>query len=628
MTLKSDNNKNDSNKTQNEKKKKSFLHLLFINLFGGKKKMTIMEEEMLQNEGVEEEIESPGQIIWSSFKSDKVAMTALIIFIIIVIVSVIGPLVNPIDLSFSEVSQQHIPPGRNLMKYPKALEGKVQDISTGPKFSVATSTDGKLYIWGKTKITDTIDLRKVPKDMGNIVKLAAGYDHILALNDEGQLFAWGNGRQRQTDIPDEVIGLTNISDIVAGYQNSIVLTEDGHMYYFGNYMNNDIDLFHPYQGQLQKVVVTSDAVLGLTFDGEVVYLGSQNTAYSRIPEDMGNIVDLAATAATVAAVNEEGQVFVWGNISAKKGEGNIPETDSKIVSLQGGRYHYTAMTEDGQIVSWGDNTYKQATVPSSVVSADIENYYTGFYQNYAVTSQGDILTWGLKGYLLGSDELGRDIFNRLLNGARLSLFIGAIAVIISTFIGIIVGGISGYFGGRVDIVLQRIAEMVASLPFLPLAMILSALIGHSMSPRQRIFLIMFILGILSWTGLQRLVRAQILSIREQEYVLAARALGVKEWKIIFRHILPNVFSAIIVSTTLSFASSILTEASLSYLGFGVQAPYPTWGNMLYGANNSVVIQNYWWRWVFASIILSISVVSINTIGDGLRDAVDPKTQER
>ncbi len=165
----------------------------------------------------------------------------------------------------------------------------------------------------------------------------------------------------------------------------------------------------------------------------------------------------------------------------------------------------------------------------------------------------------------------------MLNGARLSLFIGAIAVIISTFIGIIVGGISGYFGGKVDIVLQRIAEMVASLPFLPLAMILSALIGHSMSPRQRIFLIMFILGILSWPGLQRLVRAQILSIREQEYVLAARALGVKEGKIIFRHILPNVFSAIIVSTTLSFASSILTEASLSYLGFGVQAPYPTWG---------------------------------------------------
>lgn len=626
--MKTENKKTNNDKNQPEKKKKSFLRLLLINLFGGKSKMTMMEEEVLNQQGVEDEIESPGQIIWGSFKSNKVAMTAFVVFLIIVAISFIGPLINPIDLSYSEVSQQHVPPGRDLLKYPKELEGNVRDIAIGPKFSAGVSKDGKLYVWGKTRITDTINLRRVPRDMGKITKLAAGFDHILAINEEGQVFAWGNGRQKQTEIPDEVSRLTNVSDIVAGYQNSIVLTEDGHMHYFGNMMNNDINLFHPYQGQLEKVVVTSDAVLGLTFDGEVVYLGTQQSAYARIPEDLGNIVDLAATASTVAAVDENGKVTVWGNISRKKGEGNVPETDSKIVSLQGGRYHYTALTEDGKLVTWGDNVYKQATLPSGVESAQVEDYFTGFYQNYVATEDGKIHTWGLKGYLFGSDELGRDIFNRLLNGARLSLFIGAIAVIISTIIGIIVGGISGYFGGKIDIIMQRIAEMVASLPFLPLAMILSALIGHAMTPRQRIFLIMMILGILSWPGLQRLVRAQILSIREQEYVLAAQALGVKEWKIVFRHILPNVFSVIVVSTTLSFASSILTEASLSYLGFGVQAPYPTWGNMLYGANSSVVIQNFWWRWVFASIILSISVVAINTIGDGLRDAVDPKTQER
>jgi len=159
-------------------------------------------------------------------------------------------------------------------------------------------------------------------------------------------------------------------------------------------------------------------------------------------------------------------------------------------------------------------------------------------------------------------------------------------------------------------------------------MILSALIGNSMSSRQRVVLIMIILGLLSWPGLQRLVRAQVLSVREQEYVVAAKSIGVKQKHIIFKHILPNVMSVIVVSATLSFASSMLTEATLSYLGFGVQAPLPTWGNMLYGANNSIVIQNYWWRWVFASIVLSISVVSINSIGDGLRDAIDPKSQER
>lgn len=616
MNVKAENKKNDNKK--DNKKKKSFLHLLFINLFGGKKKMTALEEE---------DIQSPWQVVRSSFRSDKVAMTALVIFLIIFITMMLGPLIHPIDLSFSETSQQNVAPGRDMMKVPSALEGKVQDISVGPTFSVGVSTDGKVYTWGKTRVSNTIDVKRVPKDMGKVTKVAAGFDHALALNDEGKLFAWGNGRQKQTKIPDEVAKLNNIVDIVAGYQNSIVLTEDGHMYYFGNVMNNDIDLFHSYQGQLQKVVVTADAVIGLTFDGEVVYLGTEQNAYSNIPEGMGNVVDLSATAGTVGVVNDEGKVFVWGNISSK-GEGRVPETESKIVSLQGGRYHYTALTENGKIVSWGDNTYKQATVPTSIASADIDKFFTNFYQNYAVTTEGEVLTWGLKGYLFGSDELGRDIFTRLLNGGRMSILIGAVAVIISTIIGVIVGGVSGYFGGKVDLILQRVSEMVASLPFLPFAMILSALIGNSMTSRQRIVLIMFILGLLSWPGLQRLVRAQVLSVREQEYVIAAKSLGVKERNIIFKHILPNVISVIIVSATLSFAGSMLTEATLSYLGFGVQAPHPTWGNMLYGANNSIVIQNYWWRWVFASILLSISVVSINTIGDGLRDAIDPKTQER
>lgn len=608
------NKKNDNKK--NNQKKKSFLHLLFINLFGGKKKMDVFEEE----------IQSPWQTVRSTFKDDKVAMTAFITFLVIVAIVLVGPVVHPIDLSFSETSQQNVEPGLDLMKVPESLKGKVQDIAIGPTFSVGVSTDGKLYIWGKTRISSTINVKKIPVDMGNITKVAAGFDHILALNDEGKLFAWGNDRQRQISIPPE-LGSANIVDIAAGYQNSIVLTEDGHVHYFGNSMNNDYDEFHSYQGQLKKVKATSDAVVGLTFDGQVVYLGNQQNAYSNVPKDMGNVIDIATTASTMAALNDQGQVFVWGNVS-EKGEGRVPKTESKIVSIQGGRYHYTALTENKDVVAWGSNFYKQSTVPKEVIDANIDRVYTGFYQNYAITTEGKVLTWGLKGYLFGSDELGRDIFTRLLNGGRMSITIGAVSVIISTIIGVIVGGVSGYFGGKIDMVLQRLSEMVASLPFLPFAMILSALIGNAMTSNERIFMIMVILGLLSWTGLQRLVRAQVLSVREQEYVVAARAVGIKERHIIFKHILPNVISVIIVSATLSFAGSMLTEATLSYLGFGVQAPQPTWGNMLYGANNSIVIQNYWWRWVFASIILSISVISVNTVGDGLRDAIDPKTQER
>ena len=270
----------------------------------------------------------------------------------------------------------------------------------------------------------------------------------------------------------------------------------------------------------------------------------------------------------------------------------------------------------------------ETIIINNLQNLKIVDYYTDFYQNYAIDENGQVHTWGLKGYLLGTDELGRDLFTRLLNGGRMSIAIGAVAVIISTFIGVIAGGISGYFGGRIDMVIQRVGEMVYSLPFLPFAMILSALIGNNMTSNQRVFLIMVILGLLSWPSLARLVRAQVLSIREQEYVIAARSLGIKQLGIVFKHILPNVISVIIVSATLNFATSMLTEATLSYLGFGVQAPQPTWGNMLYGANNSTVIQNYWWRWVFASIILGTCVICINLVGDGLRDAIDPKSQER
>ncbi|NLK44486.1 MAG: ABC transporter permease subunit, partial [Tissierellia bacterium] len=516
------------------------------------------------------------------------------------------------------------------------LQGKIADIAIGPTFSIGVSTDGKVYIWGKTRITSAIDIKNLPRDektnqlidMGKIVKVSAGSDHVLALNEDGKIFAWGNHRQMQTTLPYELEFVNNIKDVYAGYQLSIVLTEDGRTIHFGSTMINDYDEFHQYQGQIDKVAMTQDAVLGLTFDGEVVYLGSQVNSYTRIPENMGKVVDLASTASTVAAVNDEGKVFVWGNATASKGEANVPETDSKIVSIQGGRYHYTALTEDGKVLAWGANYYNQSTVPENLKNATVKQLFTGSYQNYAVTTDNQLYTWGLKGYLMGSDDLGRDIFTRLLNGGRMSMTIGAVAVIISTVIAIIIGSISGFFGGKIDIVLQRVSEIVSALPFLPFAMILSSIIGNSMDSNQRIVLIMVILGLLSWPGLQRLVRAQVLSAREQEYVIAARSLGIKQSGIIFRHILPNIVSIILVSATLSFATSMLTEASLSYLGFGVQAPHPTWGNMLYGANNSIVIQNYWWRWVFASIVLGVCVICINVIGDGLRDAIDPKSHER
>ncbi|MGI6040360.1 MAG: ABC transporter permease subunit, partial [Eubacteriales bacterium] len=307
------------------------------------------------------------------------------------------------------------------------------------------------------------------------------------------------------------------------------------------------------------------------------------------------------------------------------GENNIPEgVQGNVKQITAGRSHFTVLLNDGTVRSWGQNNNRQSNAPKL---SNIVSVHSNYFQNYAIDSNGKVHTWGLKGYLMGTDQYGRDVFLRLLTGGRITLTIGAVSVIISGILGILIGGFAGYYGGKVDMILMRVAEIVGGLPFLPLAMILSYLIGNKIPETARIFMIMVILGVLSWPGIARLVRAQMLSAREQEFVTAAKALGIKEGKIIFRHILPNVITVALVSLTLSFATSMLTESSLSFLGFGVTEPSPTWGNMLTASISTTVLRDYWWRWVFPALFLSIATICINVVGDALRDAVDPKASD-
>lgn len=587
--------------------------------FGKKEKLDIMQEEALQ---------SPMRTVIKNFMSNKLAMLGLIVFVIIFLVVLIGPLFNPIDLSEKEETQINVAPGLNMMDVPKGLQGNIKEISTGSTFSVGLDNDGNVYVWGYTKVSNKTDVAKdMPskKELGNVVSVSAGFDHIMALNDKGEIICWGSNRLGQCKLPREASREDEFKQIAAGYQISYALTEDGEILCWGNENLNDVRLTKRNgNSDIAKISVANTTLMALSEDGEVRHMGSQQSDISKIPEDLGTVTDIATTADSCVAVLEDGSLRVWGKSAKTLRE--IPKMEGKITSIFGGRYHLTALTDEGNVYSWGSNNKKQTNVPSK--AENVAAIYGGTYQNYAVTESGELVTWGLKGYLLGSDDLGRDVFTRILNGGRMTMTIGAIAVIISTIIGIIVGGISGFFGGWVDIILQRVTEIVYSLPFLPMAMILTSIIGNSMSEDAKITLIMVVLGVLSWPSLARLVRAQVLAEREKEFVTAANAMGVKKIAIVFKHIIPNVISVIIVSATLDFASCMLTESTLSFLGFGVKLPRPTWGNMLNGCVNSVVIQNYWWRWVFPAIMLSICVICINLVGDGLRDAIDPKSNER
>ena len=224
----------------------------------------------------------------------------------------------------------------------------------------------------------------------------------------------------------------------------------------------------------------------------------------------------------------------------------------------------------------------------------------------------------------GTDKSGRNYFIRVFYGGLVSLQVGLIATLFATTLGVMVGGIAGYYGGRVDNALMRLGEIVSSLPLLPLAITVQATFSH-LSREQRFLIMIIFIGATGWTGLARMVRGQILSLREQEFMVAAKAMGIKPSQQIIRHLIPNVIAHVILSAISTFAGAIMVEATLSYLGLSVQEPTPTWGRLLNLAKTSTIMKDQWWLWVFPGVLLVTLIIGVNLIGEGLRDAVDPRS---
>lgn len=219
-------------------------------------------------------------------------------------------------------------------------------------------------------------------------------------------------------------------------------------------------------------------------------------------------------------------------------------------------------------------------------------------------------------HLLGTDDLGRDLWTRILYGGRISILIGLISAVVGTGVGAAVGAVAGFYGGRIDAVLMRMTDVAYSIPSLPLLIVLASFTQSAFT------MIAVIIGLLSWMTTARVVRSEVLTVREMPYVEAARSMGAGHLRLITRHVLPNVMGPIVVGATLAVGNALIVESSLSYLGLGVQPPTPTWGNMLRDAQATMATQP--WLTIFPGLAILFTVLAVNFIGDGLQDALDPR----
>ena len=648
-------------------KKENLFHKLgrwFTRMFMGPK----YEEKMYQKSKAAEDgekkpddselIVSPARQVLQRFLERKFAVISVAVVLIMFCVVFIGPSFMPKYYdSYTETTQKDLPPTMAFMKVPAELQGDIKMIDNYGSFTVGLSNSGKVYVWGITKIGATgLDVKHIPEEVQNakIEWVSAGIDHLIAIDENGKFYGWGSNQFGQYAVTEKILSNPNlepvpaevldgvdpdhIQEVTSGYQASAILMDDGTLYIWGNkqaYSNMESFIGRT---DIEDVDFTLNYVVGLTDDRNSIYCGVRglyNVARASIGDkgvkmfeflDGRKIESLTSTTKSVCCLLDDGSIALVGDFPVDTIQVPKLAEGEYFTDIQGGAYHYTACTNLGHVYSWGGDHFYQAEAPTQKISGATK-VYTGSFQSYAVDENDQLLDkWGLKGYLFGTDDAGADIASRVVAGGRVTMTVGAIAVIIEILIGVTIGLISGYAGGAVDIVLMRVAEVFYSIPLYPFMLILSSLLAQvSMTQDQRLLMIMVILGVLGWPGFAYITRAQILVARESEYVTAAQAMGVKEGRIAFKHILPNIISVILVNIVLSFAASMQTETSLSFLGFGVMYPQPSWGNMLSRASNATAAINFWWQWLFTSFILVFTAVCINTIGDTIRDVMDPKS---
>ena len=549
---------------------------------------------------------SPGMLVAKRFFRNKLAVAGLVILVTMFVFSFIGGMVSPYGESQVFRKTDHVWKDYAGATYNKAYIFETADGSEFPavgqqKFILATNkgdatfeADGVTYglenkgeeywaIYSAEPVATVLTLKgkstyKPAGDAEVTDDIKDGYEEAVS-NDEDTF---------------EVDGIT-YSIEKSGRENLITIS--------GEVAFATKKVFS---------AATSDAQLGFEFQQlalDALENGETSFECDGVKYEMSTLEGETAT-----EITKDGEVYatVSGLLVSPQANGvflslSFKEAVEQAITEKASTF--TALNENGE-----EETYQLQTKNTQYV-----------VRNQKETTVNDTYAAPSKKHWVGTDGNGMDMLTRLMYGGRISLMIGFVVIIIEGIIGILIGGISGYFGGWVDTILMRVVDVVICIPAMPLYIIIGSVMDYyKIDPRIRIYALCAILGIVGWPSIARMVRGQILSLREQEFMVATEATGVRVSRRIFRHLIPNVIPQLIVIATMGLGDVILMEATLSFLGIGVKFPYASWGNIVNAVNDVYVLTNFWFVWIPAGFLILLTVLGFNFVGDGLRDAFDPK----
>ena len=542
---------------------------------------TPAEEHYSLNDDRRVKVLSPGMLVAKRFIRNRMAVTGLVILIFMFIFSFIGGLVSPY--------------GQDQFFYTdKTIRKSFGEAKENTEFRYGSNSD-------------------------ELFGLTAQAKAMLAIQQGKDTFNFSNHNYTMNKVSDEMFTIS-CDGVMVGYAAKDMVNADA--------ADQKLSFEFNYQALTAYATgakeFTADGVTyALAEDGGVTLDGADYAYISRYL--------VQAISPDVFLSRDFKDKLLATIATAQDGKATFTYTDESLIMNE------PEQTEDGENAD-GQTSGINTEDPNAPKQDDTSNTATAEYdlEFKAATNSWQILqekssrqydqySFPNMKHWLGTDMYGMDMLTRLMYGGRVSLLIGFIVIIIETVIGVIFGGISGYFGGWVDNLIMRIVDIFYCIPSMPVIIILGAAMEASrVDPTIRMVYLMLILGFLGWAGIARLVRGQILSLREQEYMAAAEACGLSVSRRIFKHLIPNVVPQLIVTCTMGLGSVIITEATLSFLGLGVKFPFASWGNIISDVNNTHVLTTYWFIWIPAGVLLLLTVLAFNLVGDGLRDAFDPK----